>query len=439
MTDSIRVFDPGWRALDQNGDLVPGALIKFYNAGTKTPRAVYSNSGLSTSLSDTVTCNASGAPADSGGTLVLIYTGTTAYKVEIYDSGGALVPGMTFDNVSGALDTSVFDVTATVAWEVVPISATGTIPSGNLGKLENVNPTAGQVARTLPTAASAGLGGYIWLRHDGTANAVLALSQGSDLIHTRGDLGGRQCVTLWKKGDAVLFISDEVDWHAQFTPEIPRETVQAIQTAPPASPVAGDAYIITGSPTGAWSTFAANDVVTADGNAGWYRQRPFTDCGWVAYNAGTSSYVRYIGSGWRTDPASDTYPGLVQYALQADLEQGKSNVLAVTPGRQHFHPGMAKAWVRFTGVTTAAIVTSYNVSSVTRTGAGSYTIAFTVAFSSENPAMSGAGKSNSGNPGFLTEVTPGASSYAIQFRTVTGAGSGLEDAASLNAVFHGDI
>lgn len=443
MTDSIRVFDPGWRALDQNGDLVPGALIKFCNAGTTTPRAVYSNSELSTSLSDTVTCNASGAPAASDGTLVLIYTGTTAYKVEIYDSGGALVPGMTFDNVSGALDTSIFNVTATVAWEVVPISATGTIPSGNLGKLENVNPTAGQVARTLPTAASAGLGSYIWLRHDGTANAVLVLSQGSELIHARGDLGSRQCITLFEKGDSVLLVSDAVDWHAQFTPNLHRNktfTVKAIQTAPPASPVAGDAYIITGSPTGAWSTFAANDVVTADGNAGWYRQRPTTDCGWVAYNVATATYYRFIASGWRAEIATNSTLGTVILATQADQEAGSLTYAAVASGTQHYHPSAAKAWLLMLG--NGTIAASYGIASSTRSSLGVYVVTLTTAFSSTNFAVPhGVRGTSSTNPNGLIETARTVNTFSFSIYDMAG-GSGsflLSDPTHVSLSFFGDV
>ncbi len=43
-----------------------------------------------------------------------------------------------------------------------------------------------------------------------------------------------------------------------------------------------------------------------------------------------------------------------------------------------------KAWVNFNGVTTAAIRASYNVSSVTRTAAGLYTVTFTTALSDAN-------------------------------------------------------
>lgn len=51
--------------------------------------------------------------------------------------------------------------------------------------------------------------------------------------------------------------------------------------------------------------------------------------------------------------------------------------------------GSAKAWVNFNGVPTAAIRASYNVSSITRTGTGIYTINFTNAFADTNYALVG--------------------------------------------------
>lgn len=79
-------------------------------------------------------------------------------------------------------------------------------------------------------------------------------------------------------------------------------------------------------------------------------------------------------------------------AVQSDQETATSTTLAVTPGRQQFHPSAPKAWVKFTGTSTpgAAVITaSYNVASVTRTATlGVYTVAFTTAFSSANYACS---------------------------------------------------
>jgi hypothetical protein len=50
--------------------------------------------------------------------------------------------------------------------------------------------------------------------------------------------------------------------------------------------------------------------------------------------------------------------------------------------------GCAKAWVYFNGSTGAVNGTAFNVSSVTRSGAGQYTINFTTAMSSANYAVS---------------------------------------------------
>ena len=390
MVDSIRVFDPGFVVLDQNGLVVSGAQIKFYTAGTTTPLTVYSDSTLSTSLGSTVTCDAYGCPASGAGTNVLIYTGTAAYKVTLSTSGGTLIPGRSFDNVLGALNTSTFGAAATITFPVVAVSATGSA-SANMSKVENTNPTAGQIIRTLPTAASVGNGAFLIARHDGTANATVYASQGSDLIHTRGDLGGQQTLTLWSKGDSAWLFSDGVDYHAVGAPLTSQNRlwrIVAIQTAPPGSPVAGDSYIITGTPTGAWSSFAANDIVTSNGNAGWLRMRPFTDCGWVAYVVSTGTYTRYIASAWRSEAAADTTYGTVTIATAAETKTGTMITGAVTPGRIQNHPGVASAWCRLVG-STGAITLAYNVSSITRNSAGNYTAAFTTAMSTANYCVSG--------------------------------------------------
>jgi hypothetical protein len=80
--------------------------------------------------------------------------------------------------------------------------------------------------------------------------------------------------------------------------------------------------------------------------------------------------------------ASDTVAGKIEIAVQSEQETGTDATRAVTPGRQHFHPSAAKAWVYFTVAgTTVTVQRSYNVSGVTRNSAGIYTVNFTNAFS----------------------------------------------------------
>lgn len=76
-------------------------------------------------------------------------------------------------------------------------------------------------------------------------------------------------------------------------------------------------------------------------------------------------------------------------ATQADQETATSTTTYISPGRQQYHPSAAKAWVRFTTITTTTIAASYNVTSLTDNGSGDTTINFTTSFSSANYGISG--------------------------------------------------
>jgi hypothetical protein len=79
----------------------------------------------------------------------------------------------------------------------------------------------------------------------------------------------------------------------------------------------------------------------------------------------------------------------VTAAVQSDMETGTSTTAAVVPAVVKFAPGVAKAWVQFTvsgGVVT--VQGQENVGSITRNGAGDFTINFTTAFSAATYAVS---------------------------------------------------
>jgi hypothetical protein len=86
-----------------------------------------------------------------------------------------------------------------------------------------------------------------------------------------------------------------------------------------------------------------------------------------------------------TTKAASTAYVLGQVASQANMEAASSNVKFVTPGRQHFHPGMYKAWVYLTGSAgTYTAQASYNYTSITDNGVGDLTINWAVTMSSIN-------------------------------------------------------
>jgi hypothetical protein len=73
-------------------------------------------------------------------------------------------------------------------------------------------------------------------------------------------------------------------------------------------------------------------------------------------------------------------------STQADMESGTNLTTFVSPGRQHFHPSAAKFWCDAVG-TGLTINASYNVTSLTDTGAGLLTINIATDFSVANYAV----------------------------------------------------
>lgn len=107
MADSTNVFPPGFRAEDDEGVIVGGGTVQFFAAGTTDPLEVFSDRALSISLGPTVGLNAGGYPVSSGGSRVIVYTGTDPYRIRLMDDDGVVV--WEHDDVRGALDTADFD------------------------------------------------------------------------------------------------------------------------------------------------------------------------------------------------------------------------------------------------------------------------------------------------------------------------------------------
>jgi hypothetical protein len=106
-------------------------------------------------------------------------------------------------------------------------------------------------------------------------------------------------------------------------------------------------------------------------------QRP-TDLaeGQLRRNTTSQDWEGYNGSTWQEFLIS------ADIASQAEMEAATSDTKVVTAVRVRNHPGVAKAWVKFTPA--GAIAASHNVTSITDTGTGDWTINFTTSFSSAN-------------------------------------------------------
>lgn len=86
----------------------------------------------------------------------------------------------------------------------------------------------------------------------------------------------------------------------------------------------------------------------------------------------------------------------ISAASKSDQQTGTSTTAPVTPSQAQSHDSAIKAWVNFVG-SSGALNGSYNVTGVSRTGTGSYTITFTTAFANTNYACAGSVEDNGGN------------------------------------------
>lgn len=330
MTDAIRVLPPGWRALDANGAILSGASLEFYNAGTTNGRTVYSDDGLSTSLGDTVACNAGGYPV-SGSNRVLIYTGTGQYKIILKNAAG--VEQWTHDNIRGALDTSNFQTISNVTDSVNAVSANRTIATTDRDRLYNVDSSGASRTITLLSAVTAGNGFRVGIRHNGTANSVTIRAAATQTINGIGSQSS--AITLHGRGETVWLVSDDVGWTiAQHVPPfLARNTsttvIEAIRQSPPSSPAVGSRYIVSSNPSGTWSTIAVHTVVEADGLGGWI-QYP-AQIGWSAFNKTDDTEYQYLTTGWKIKN-QDAIEGRFGPAMRGLILEEQRNGYALFPG-----------------------------------------------------------------------------------------------------------
>lgn len=135
------------------------------------------------------------------------------------------------------------------------------------------------------------------------------------------------------------------------------------------------------------------NITTAAGDVATFVEYASGDWICIAYSnvfafSGTSAndLVRLDGSARlpAVDGSQLTNVASTDFADQAEMEAATATDEAVTPGRQHYHPGHPKAWITFNGTGTVAINADYGVASITDNGTGDYTVTFDTAFSSAN-------------------------------------------------------
>ena len=105
MADAVAIFTPGQRIVDTSGTPFASLIAYVYDAGTTTPKLVYSDAELATELGTAIYFDSAGYPVTSEGSTstTLVYTGTDSYKIVFVNDGVTVV---THDNVKGAVISS---------------------------------------------------------------------------------------------------------------------------------------------------------------------------------------------------------------------------------------------------------------------------------------------------------------------------------------------
>lgn len=87
----------------------------------------------------------------------------------------------------------------------------------------------------------------------------------------------------------------------------------------------------------------------------------------------------------------------------------------------------ALAWVNFNGTTSPGTIRSqYNVSSVTKTGTGAYTVNFTTTLSDANYAICGSANNGTSATSFFDAPTAAPTTSAVSLKSVAGSNTAYD-------------
>ena len=339
MADSILIPYSGQRIFTAAGNLASNASITVFDAGTTDLHDIFSDAELTVALSNPTFC-------DSNGLCPFVYVGTAAYKVLIQESGGATLD--TEDDIKAAVDTAA--ISTTFAKPDTDVSAKAddyTMVEADIATVISVDPLGVTKTVTLISAVAASVptmenGRGVTIMYVGTTGTVTINTSLSQTITRLG--GSTTTMSLSEEGESVTLVSDGANWLA--TSEVDAATAAILTTR-------GDML----------TRDATTDVRLPVGTTGQFLTSDGTDPSWGA-----------IAS------ASDAVEGVIEIAVQSEMETGTSTALAVTPGRQHFHLGHPKAWVSYDQFGTPAIDEDYAVTSVADDATGRFTITWDTAF-----------------------------------------------------------
>lgn len=353
---SNRFFPPVGQWSDDTGVPYASGNLYFYLTGTTTPTDTYSNSTLLTANANPVPLNARGEP-----TTDIFLDPATTYKCILKDSSGNSI--RTWDPVvdPAANVTAAFQVYAGNPNGNVAGSA-GAVGGAGASVIWDITNLILYICTTTGTSSTA-----VWTNHQ----AVMSGSIIKSSVITPTTLAantdnwaptGGSAASIWRIAASAAYNLTGISISQAAGQELILHNIGAENIT-----------LVNNATSTAANRFQSQaDVVL----------KPEKSV-LISYDATTQRW-RIVDPG--APPASDTVAGVIELAIQSEMETGTDVSRAVVPGRQHFHPGHPKCWalVTVSGGTPTLYASSFNITSITDSGAGDLTITIATDFSSAN-------------------------------------------------------
>ena len=335
---------PRFTVFDSAGAVVPSGTVETYITGTSTPKNSYTSAaGAGSATSFTL---------DAGGSAVRYFDTDVAYRLIIKNSGGTTlytiddyIPLSSFTVLDQNLDVNGYSIVSTANGNItITPHGTGDVILDGL-KWPQADGTNGQALKTNGAAQLA------WV----TIGADLLTDTSPQL---GGDLDANTYDIQFDTGTGIYDDSDNEQ--LLFT-----KTASAVNYLTLTNSITGNPVLITAA--GDDANVGINLVPKGSGAV---------KLSGLAYPVadGSASQVMY------TNGSGTLAFGTPNISTQAQMEAATSSTTYVAPSVMQYHPGVAKAWLYAT--VGAVITASYNIASITDTGAADWTVVIATDFSS---------------------------------------------------------
>lgn len=374
------------QAFNNGGTLAGGAKLYVYEAGTTTPLDTYTTDAL-----DPLSVNSNPIVADSNGRFGAIFLAADDYKFVCKSSDDATTFFTADDyTVEGTLTFSgglqQTGSTVTLATSVNLQTGTSyTYVTGDRGK-SVVHNSATAVSATLPAAgASFPDGWYMDVINEGNGKVTITSSSNIDGAGT----------LILGKYDGVRIFSDGSTYYSNrgINYNITRQAASTLTIASGAITVDTSGLFVVDTEGAAASDNL--DTITAAFSGQQIILRSANDARDIVVRTGMGNIDNPSGQnitlGSTYDQIALRWDGvrwIVQWASTGELEIG---AIQINSGSRSAQGQLPAAWCTFngTGSDPITIVDGYNVTNVTKTATGRFTVNFTTALPSTNYAVIG--------------------------------------------------